>query len=154
MRKSICKAAALDSCRNNVRGPNSLRWKDSGNKGPGDGGSGYKGGADRRNRKGTGFGSGERECRAKRRRYHWFLQQTGVRGLKYHYFYPKFQEFQEVNADTMDITLETYSTEDYKTKIKTQTASGDLPDVFTYWGGAMMTDMVEAGLLLDVGRVL
>ena len=69
---------------------------------------------------------------------------------KYHYFYPKFQEFQEANADTMDITLETYSTEDYKTKIKTQTASGDLPDVFTYWGGAMMTDMVEAGLLLDV----
>ena len=41
---------------------------------------------------------------------------------KYHYFYPKFQEFQEANADTMDITLETYSTEDYKTKIKTQTA--------------------------------
>lgn len=38
---------------------------------------------------------------------------------KYHYFYPKFQEFQEANADTMDITLETYSTEDYKTKIKT-----------------------------------
>lgn len=69
---------------------------------------------------------------------------------KYDYFYPVFQKFQEENADTMDVTLQTYSTEDYKTKIKTQTASGDLPDVFTYWGGGMMKDMVDAGLLLNV----
>ena len=69
---------------------------------------------------------------------------------KYYYFYPVFQKFQEENADTMDVTLQTYSTEDYKTKIKTQTASGDLPDVFTYWGGGMMKDMVDAGLLLNV----
>lgn len=68
---------------------------------------------------------------------------------KYDYFYPKFEAFQKENASTMDITLQTYSTEDYKTKIKTQTASGDLPDVFTYWGGAMITDMVDAGLLLN-----
>lgn len=69
---------------------------------------------------------------------------------KYDYFYPKFQEFQKANADTMEITLQTYTTVDYKTKIKTQTASGDLPDVFTYWGGSMMSDMVDAGLLLNV----
>ena len=69
---------------------------------------------------------------------------------KYDYFYPIFEKFQKENADTMDITLQTYSTEDYKTKIKTQTASGDLPDVFTYWGGGMMKDMVDAGLLLNV----
>jgi ABC-type glycerol-3-phosphate transport system substrate-binding protein len=68
---------------------------------------------------------------------------------KYDYFYPEFQKFQEENKDTMDITLETYSTEDYKTKIKVQTASGDLPDVFTYWGGSMMNDMIDAGLLAD-----
>ncbi len=69
---------------------------------------------------------------------------------KYDYFYPAFQKFQEENKDTMEIKLETYSTEDYKTKIKVQTASGDLPDAFTYWGGSMMNDMVEAGLLADV----
>jgi ABC-type glycerol-3-phosphate transport system substrate-binding protein len=69
---------------------------------------------------------------------------------KYDYFYPEFQKFQEENKDTMDIKLETYSTEDYKTKIKVQTASGDLPDVFTYWGGSMMNDMIAAGLLEDV----
>lgn len=68
---------------------------------------------------------------------------------KYDYFYPLFQKFQEENKDTIDLTLQTYSTEDYKTKIKTQTASGDLPDVFTYWGGGMIKDMVDAGLLLD-----
>lgn len=68
---------------------------------------------------------------------------------KYDYFYPKFQEFQESVKDTIELELQTYTTEDYKTKIKTQTASGDLPDVFTYWGGGMMTDMCEAGLLLD-----
>ena len=64
---------------------------------------------------------------------------------KYDYFYPVFQKFQEENADTMDVTLQTYSTEDYKTKIKTQTASGDLPDVFTYLGGVMTKDIVDAG---------
>ncbi|MDO4340484.1 MAG: extracellular solute-binding protein [Eubacteriales bacterium] len=74
----------------------------------------------------------------------------GEGDAKYDYFYPVFEKFQEENADTMDITLQTYSTEDYKTKIKTQTASGDLPDVFTYWGGGMMKDMVDAGLLLNV----
>lgn len=74
----------------------------------------------------------------------------GEGDAKYDYFYPVFEKFQQENADTMDITLQTYSTEDYKTKIKTQTASGDLPDVFTYWGGGMMKDMVDAGLLLNV----
>ena len=74
----------------------------------------------------------------------------GEGDAKYDYFYPLFEKFQEENKDTIDITLQTYSTEDYKTKIKTQTASGDLPDVFTYWGGGMMTDMVDAGLLLNV----
>lgn len=69
---------------------------------------------------------------------------------KYDYFYPVFQKFQEENKDTMDIKLETYSTEDYKTKIKVQAASGALPDVFTYWGGAMMNDMIDADLLEDV----
>lgn len=69
---------------------------------------------------------------------------------KYDYFYPKFQEFQKSVADTMDVELETYTTEDYKTKIKTQTASGDLPDVFTYWGGGLMKNMYDAGLLLNV----
>jgi raffinose/stachyose/melibiose transport system substrate-binding protein len=69
---------------------------------------------------------------------------------KYDYFYPKFQEFQKSVADTIDVELETYTTEDYKTKIKTQTASEDLPDVFTYWGGGMMKDMCDAGLLLDI----
>lgn len=74
----------------------------------------------------------------------------GEGDAKYDYFYPLFEKFQEENKDTMDITLQTYSTEDYKTKIKTQTASGDLPDVFTYWGGGLMADMVDAGLLLNV----
>ena len=74
----------------------------------------------------------------------------GEGDAKYDYFYPLFEKFQEEHKDTMDITLQTYSTEDYKTKIKTQTASGDLPDVFTYWGGGMMKDMVDAGLLLNV----
>ena len=69
---------------------------------------------------------------------------------KYDYFYPAFQKFQEENKDTMEITLETYSTEDYKTKIKVQTASDNLPDVFTYWGGSMLNDMIAAGLLENV----
>ena len=79
-----------------------------------------------------------------------FATNWGEGDSKYKYFQPKFEEFQKTNADSMDIQLITYSTEDYKTKIKTQTASGDLSDVFTYWGGAMMKNMVDAGLLLDV----
>lgn len=71
---------------------------------------------------------------------------------KYDYFYPVYEKFKEEVSDTIDITLETYTTEDYKTKIKTQTAAGNLPDVFTYWGGGLMTDMQEAGLLLNADR--
>jgi len=69
---------------------------------------------------------------------------------KFAYFQPKFEEFANANADSMEIQLITYSTEDYKTKIRTQTASGDLPDAFTFWGGPLMKNMVDAGLLLDV----
>jgi len=79
-----------------------------------------------------------------------FATNWGEGDSKYTYFDPKFKEFQKANADTMDIVLETNSTEDFKTKIKIQTASGDLPSAFTYWGGAMMNNMVDAGLLLDV----
>lgn len=79
-----------------------------------------------------------------------FATNWGEGDSKYKYFQPKFEEFQKANADSMEVSLETYSTEDYKTKIKTQTAAGNLPDAFTYWGGAMMNAMVNAGLLLDV----
>lgn len=74
----------------------------------------------------------------------------GTGDAKYEYFYPMFEKFQEEHKDTMDITLQSYSSDDYKTKIKTQTASGDLPDVFTYWGGGFMKNMVDANLLLNV----
>ncbi len=153
MRKSICKAAALILAGTMCAGLTACGGKTPGNKGPGDGGSGYKGGADRETGKEQASEAGK-ESAAPKKKVSLVLATNWGEGTQVSLFLSEVSEFQEVNADTMDITLETYSTEDYKTKIKTQTASGDLPDVFTYWGGAMMTDMVEAGLFADVGRVL
>jgi len=79
-----------------------------------------------------------------------FATNWGPGDAKYDYFYPLFEKYAEENKDKVEIKLETLSTEDYKTKIRTETASGNLPDVFTWWGGSMITDMVDAGLLLNV----
>lgn len=79
-----------------------------------------------------------------------FATNWGPGDAKYDYFNPLFEKYAEENKEKVVIKLETLSTEDYKTKIRTETASGNLPDIFTWWGGSMITDMVDAELLLNV----
>lgn len=78
-----------------------------------------------------------------------FATNWGPGDAKYDYFEPLFNEYAASVKDTADVQIETLSTIDYKTKVKVEMASGELPDVFTWWGGALMKDMVDAGLLLN-----
>lgn len=49
------------------------------------------------------------------------------------------------------VTVEAYEGEAYKTRIKTATAGGNLPDIFeVYGGGNFIRPMVEAGRLADL----
>lgn len=79
-----------------------------------------------------------------------FATNWGPGDAKYDYFEPLFNAYVDSVKDTADVQIETLSTVDYKTKIKVEMASGELPDVFTWWGGALMKDMVDADLLLNV----
>jgi raffinose/stachyose/melibiose transport system substrate-binding protein len=44
--------------------------------------------------------------------------------------------------------------EDYKTMLSTALQSEDAPDVIYSWGGGVLTDQVNAGLLRDIGGIL
>ena len=79
-----------------------------------------------------------------------FATNWGPGDAKYDYFEPLYNEYVDSVKDTADIQIETLSTADYKTKIKVEMASGELPDVFTWWGGALLKDMVDSDLLLNV----
>ncbi len=40
--------------------------------------------------------------------------------------------------------------EDFKTRLATQTQAGDLPDLYNTWGGGVLAEQVEAGLVRDI----
>ena len=79
-----------------------------------------------------------------------FATNWGPGDAKYDYFEPLYNAYVDSVKDSADIQIETLSTVDYKTKIKVEMASGELPDVFTWWGGALLKDMVDSDLLLNV----
>lgn len=51
---------------------------------------------------------------------------------------------------TIEITC--LENQEYKTKIATEGAKGHLPDIFRSWGGGVMIDQAEAGLLKDITK--
>lgn len=78
-----------------------------------------------------------------------FATNWGPGDGKYNYFKPLLDQFIKENSDKANIVCETATTEDYKTKMKVDLASGNLPDVFTYWGGSLLGSMVKSGVLLN-----
>jgi len=69
------------------------------------------------------------------------------------YFVPMLKEFAEQNADTVDLEIETYNSDDMVTKITVELASGELPDMFSYWGGKQrLGPLVEGNALLDMEK--
>ena len=59
-------------------------------------------------------------------------------------------KFQEENPDIHLNIEEVNSAQDSMgTRISTAMAAGELPDVWTYWGGFVISDLVKNGLLMD-----
>lgn len=63
------------------------------------------------------------------------------------------QYIQEVNPD-FKYEFELVSVDNLKQKIATLAASNDLPDVFAYDAGTPLIELIDAGLVLDVGTKL
>jgi len=55
-------------------------------------------------------------------------------------------------AEDSGLTVETsaIAVEDFKTRLSTQTQAGDLPDLYNTWGGGVLAEQVEAGLVRDI----
>lgn len=55
-------------------------------------------------------------------------------------------------AEESGLTVETSAieVEDFKTRLATQTQAGDLPDLYNTWGGGVLAEQVEAGLVRDI----
>ncbi|MGK5552119.1 extracellular solute-binding protein [Actinomadura kijaniata] len=67
--------------------------------------------------------------------------------------YPKVvQAFQAANPN-VTVRMTALENEAYKSKMTAQTASGKLPDIFVSWGGGVLKQQVEAGLVEDLTRI-
>jgi raffinose/stachyose/melibiose transport system substrate-binding protein len=55
-------------------------------------------------------------------------------------------------AEESGLSVETSAieVEDFKTRLATQTQAGDLPDLYNTWGGGVLAEQVEAGLVRDI----
>lgn len=63
------------------------------------------------------------------------------------------QYIKEVNPD-FKYEFELVSSDNLKQKVATLAASNDLPDVFAYDAGTPLIELIDAGLILDVGEKL
>ena len=56
----------------------------------------------------------------------------------------------ETNHPDIDIEMEAFENESYKTKIKASVAANELPDIYFTWGGGFSSAFVEAGKALEL----
>lgn len=61
------------------------------------------------------------------------------------------EEFEKENPG-VEIKLETYEGESYKTKLKSSVAANELPDIFMTWGAGWSQSFVDSGKLLDLTK--
>ncbi|HLU71987.1 MAG TPA: extracellular solute-binding protein [Nonomuraea sp.] len=59
------------------------------------------------------------------------------------------KEFQEANPN-VTVKMTVLENEAYKSKLTTLTQSGKTPDVFATWGGGVLKQQVDAGLIKDI----
>lgn len=80
-----------------------------------------------------------------------FATTWGAADSKGEYFLGMLEEFQAQHADELDLVIEEYGSDDLVTKITVELASGELPDIFTYWGGmARLGPLAEGNALLNM----
>lgn len=57
-------------------------------------------------------------------------------------------EWSEESGQSVEVSA--IEVEDFKTRLATQTQAGDLPDLYNTWGGGVLAEQVEAGLVRDI----
>ncbi|MDC7235199.1 MAG: extracellular solute-binding protein, partial [Spirochaetales bacterium] len=102
---------------------------------------------------GAAFATGSQEAPADGKSKLRFATTWGEADSKGVYFMPMLEEFAAQNADSIDLEIETYNSDDMVTKITVELASGELPDMFSYWGGKQrLGPLVEGEALLDMSK--
>lgn len=65
--------------------------------------------------------------------------------------YPRIAAAYEAAHPDVDIKLTNLENDAFKSKMTALVASGDLPDIFVTWGGGVLKQQIDAGLVKDVG---
>lgn len=95
-------------------------------------------------------GSGEQQSGVATLR---FATTWGAADSKGTYFIPMLEAYRAENADSVNLVVEEYGSDDMVTKITVELASGELPDIFSYWGGIQrLGPLVEGDALLDMNE--
>ncbi|MBY0148867.1 extracellular solute-binding protein [Neobacillus niacini] len=63
-------------------------------------------------------------------------------------------KFNEENKDSIHVKIESIPHDQYETKLRTQAAGKQLPDMFRVWPGARIAPLVEGNALLPLNEIL
>ncbi|TDC95312.1 extracellular solute-binding protein [Actinomadura sp. 7K507] len=64
--------------------------------------------------------------------------------------FPKIAKAYEAQNPNVDIKATSLENDAYKSKMTALVASGDLPDIYVTWGGGVLKQQVDAGLVKDI----
>lgn len=65
--------------------------------------------------------------------------------------YPQIAKAYEAAHPDVDIKLTNLENDAFKSKMTALVASGDLPDIFVTWGGGVLKQQIDAGLVKEIG---
>ncbi|MFG2089119.1 extracellular solute-binding protein [Spirillospora sp. NPDC048824] len=64
--------------------------------------------------------------------------------------FPKIAKAYEAQHPNVDIKATSLENDAYKSKMTALVASGDLPDIYVTWGGGVLKQQIDAGLVKDI----
>jgi raffinose/stachyose/melibiose transport system substrate-binding protein len=65
---------------------------------------------------------------------------------------PLMQSWAEENADVVKLDIETAAGNDLRTKLTTDMASDNMPDIFYYWTRSSLRPFIDNNMLLDISK--
>lgn len=82
-----------------------------------------------------------------------FWKAEDVGRADYQAFMDVVEKFNEEHPD-IDLKVDTTPNADYRTRLNTQAAGGQLPDVFQVWPGAELEPLVEGGVVQPINDII
>lgn len=71
---------------------------------------------------------------------------------KYPFFNPVLEKYAQDNKDKVKLVIEMSNGDEIRTKMKVDTAAGNVADVFNYWCGPFVQPLMDANILLEVDK--